>query len=119
MKSNSENPITMNTIVLAYLGDAVYEMKIREHLVKSGQLHGDILHASAVRFVNAKAQAEVIHSILDDLPEAEQALVRRAKNHKVRTRPKNVEIMDYKWATAFEALIGYYHLAKKKKNWKP
>lgn len=103
----------MNTVVLAYLGDAVFEMKIREYLVKSGQAHGDMLHASAVRFVNAKAQADVMRSLLDDLPEEEQALVRRARNHRVRTRPKNADLMDYKWATAFEALLGYYHLSGK------
>jgi ribonuclease-3 family protein len=100
----------MNTTTLAYLGDAIYELMIREHVIRKGIVHSDRLHLASVRYVRADAQAEAIREIYDSLPEDEQALVRRAKNRKISTKPKNATPMDYKWATAFEALLGYYHL---------
>jgi ribonuclease-3 family protein len=100
----------MNTSALAYLGDAVYELFIREHTIGTGQPHADRLHAASVRYVKAKAQAHIIRELFDELPEAEQALVKRARNRKSSSKPKNADPVEYKWATAFEALLGYYWL---------
>lgn len=102
----------VNTTALAYMGDAVYEQAVREHILKSGSYHVKNLHNIAVRFVKASAQAHVIKSMFDELTEEEQALVKRARNRKYTTKAKNVDPVTYKWATAFEAYIGYLYLAE-------
>ncbi len=101
----------MNTTVLAYMGDAVYEVFVREHVIASGQIHADKLHHSAVRYVKAEAQANALKQMLEKLSETELALVKRARNKKITSKPKNAEPVVYKWATAFEALVGYLHLS--------
>ena len=108
--------LTYNTITLAFLGDAVYEQFIREHLIRDGRVSGsrpDQMHRAAVKFVKATAQCENIKKIIADgrLSEDELALVKRARNHKVATKAKNASMVEYKWATAFEALLGYLYLS--------
>lgn len=103
--------LKMDTTTLAFVGDAVYEEYVREYVVECGNSKADRLHAQAVRFVNAAAQAKIMKTVFDDLPEKEQAFVKRARNKKTNTKAKNASPMDYKWATAFEALIGYYKLS--------
>jgi len=104
----------MNTTVLAYMGDAVYEVFVREYVIASGQVHADKLHHSAVRYVRAEGQAKALKKMLEDLSETELALVKRARNKKITSKPKNADPITYKWATAFEALIGYLHLSGQK-----
>ncbi|MBQ2271689.1 MAG: Mini-ribonuclease 3 [Firmicutes bacterium] len=101
----------MNPTVLAYLGDAVYEQFVRETMVLSGQVHADRLHHGAVRYVRAEGQALAIKQMFEHLTAEEQALVKRARNKKITSKPRNVDIHAYKWATAFEALMGYLHLS--------
>ena len=101
----------MDTTSLAFIGDAVYEQYVREHVIKRGPQRSDKLHNMAVRYVNAGAQAKIIKSLFNDLSEEDQALVKRARNKKTNTRAKNASPVEYKWATAFEALIGYYKLS--------
>ncbi|MDR1135352.1 MAG: Mini-ribonuclease 3 [Clostridiales Family XIII bacterium] len=101
-----------NTTVLAFIGDAAYELRIREHVILSGISHGDRLHFAAIKYVRASAQAMVMKAIFDELPEDEQWLVKRARNKKISTKPKNATPVDYKLATAFEALLGYYCISK-------
>lgn len=103
--------IKMNTDTLAYMGDAVYEVYVREQCLKSGVTNPNRLHKNAVRYVRAAAQAKAIKQLFDELPEEEQRLVKRARNHKSTSRPKNADPVEYKWATAFEALVGYLHLS--------
>ncbi len=100
----------INGTALAYIGDAVYELKIRNYLITSGKIHGDVLHKSAIKYVSAPAQAKAIKQCLDVLSEEEVGVVRRARNRKINTKPANVSPMTYKWATALEALIGYLYL---------
>lgn len=107
-------PLQMNTTVLAYLGDAVYELYIREHVIHTGKIRTDFLHRESVRYVRASAQAKIIRELFDTLPQEQQALVKRARNHKSATKPKNADPVEYKWATAFEALVGYLYLSEKK-----
>jgi ribonuclease-3 family protein len=102
----------MNTTALAYLGDAVYEVFIRERVIQTGQIHADRLHKSGVKYVCASGQAKAIKVLFSILSTEESALVRRAKNHKSATKPKNVDHVTYKWATAFEALVGYLYLSE-------
>lgn len=101
----------MNTTALAFLGDAVFETEVRHHLIKTGQVDGNRLHRAAVEFVRAESQATAIKSMLEGLSTEEQGLVKRARNKRISTKPKNADPVVYKWATAFEALIGYHYLA--------
>ena len=100
----------INTTALAYLGDAVYEVAIREYIMETGQYNADRLHTIAVRYVRAEGQAFAMKKLMEELTEEEQALVRRARNRKITSKPRNVEPITYKWATAFEAFVGYLHL---------
>lgn len=108
---DTENLAYHNTTVLAYIGDAVFELHVRKHVLESGQMNADRLHQAAVAFVRAQAQANALKSMLDGLSEIELALVKRARNKKSVTKPKNADPVDYKWATAFEALLGYLYLS--------
>lgn len=100
-----------NTTVLAYVGDAVYELYIRRHVFALGEIHADRLHQAAVKYVRAEAQADAVKALTDDLTEDEVLLVKRARNKKITSKPKNADPVIYKWATAFEALIGYLYLS--------
>mgnify|MGYP000879239160 CR=1 FL=1 len=102
----------MNTTVLAFLGDSVYETRVRKHVIDKGQVNADLLHKAAVRFVRADAQAYALKVMMDELTEEEQNLVKRARNKKISTKPKNADPVIYKWATAFEALVGFLYLSE-------
>ena len=115
-KSSMKDAFQMNPTVLAYLGDAVYEVYVRQHVMQTGQIHADCLHHSAVKYVCAQGQAKAIKKIFDRLPEEQQLLVKRARNKKFTSKSKNADAVTYKWATAFEALVGYLYLTKKEKE---
>ena len=100
-----------NTEALAYMGDAVYEQAVRQRLIEQGHSRVDLLHKTAVHYVRAEAQADIIKSIFDELDEEEQALVKRARNHRFHSKAKHADPITYKWATAFEAFAGYLYLA--------
>lgn len=108
---NKEDLRKLNTTALAYMGDAVYERDIREHILNKGIPDVNRLHRMSTMYVSAAAQAKIIKSLFDDLSEEEQKLVKRARNRKYRTKAKNADPVTYKWATAFEALIGYLYLS--------
>lgn len=108
---NKEDLRKLNTTALAYMGDAVYERDIREHILSKGIPDVNRLHRMSTMYVSAAAQAKIIKSLFDDLSEEEQKLVKRARNRKYRTKAKNADPVTYKWATAFEALIGYLYLS--------
>jgi ribonuclease-3 family protein len=107
-----KNHAYMNTTVLAFLGDSVYETYVRSHVIAAGQVNADLLHKAAVRFVRADAQASALKELMGELTEDEQGLVKRARNKKISTKPKNADPVVYKWATAFEALIGFLYLSE-------
>ena len=100
----------MNTTALAYIGDAVYEVYIRRHVLSMGSVHVDVLHQKSVEYVRADGQAAALKRIFDRLTPDEQALVKRARNHKSSSRPKSTDPVTYKWATAMEALVGYLYI---------
>lgn len=104
----------LNTDVLAYLGDAAYELFIRELMLEEGRLRANSLHRSATHYVNAHAQSDAVRGMLDELTEDEQRVVKRARNHKFHSKAKNADPITYKWATGFEALIGYLYLTGEK-----
>ena len=100
----------LNTDVLAYIGDAVFEVFIRELMLEEGRLRANSLHRSATMYVNARAQAAGVRGMLDELAEDERRIVMRARNHKITSRAKNADPRTYKWATGFEALLGHLFL---------
>jgi len=103
----------ISPLVLAYIGDSVFEVYIRTKVVNDGFIKTSKLHTLATGFVKAKAQAEAVDKIFESLTEEEQEIIRRGRNANSKTIPKNAEIADYKKATALEALIGYLFLSEK------
>jgi ribonuclease III family protein len=102
----------LSPLVLAYIGDSVFEVFIRTLVISKGNAPVHVLHKRAVDFVKAKAQSDGIHRILDSLTAQEQDIVRRGRNAKSGTIPKNADVTEYKYATGFESLIGYLYLMK-------
>lgn len=128
--SKIENPYLMNTSALAFLGDAVYELYIRDFMVNAGMIDPDAMHKACTKYVRAESQAAAIKEMMKSdsdyvpsksedqdnnpggsfLTEEEIALVKRARNHKTPNRSRSAGPVEYKLATAFEALVGYYYL---------
>jgi|SRR5690625_3223819 len=104
----------LNGLTLAYIGDAVYELYIRNYLIKQGIIKANHLHTEAVKYVSGKAQAKIIHYFLakDLLTDDEKRIVYRGRNAKSASIPKNISVQDYRYSTGFEALVGYLHLTK-------
>jgi ribonuclease III family protein len=107
------NAATINTTALAYIGDGVYEIFVRKMMVSRGWAAADHLHRETVKYVRAESQAYAVKKINDMLTPEEQDLIRRARNRKSVTKPKNADPISYKLATALEALIGYLFLTDK------
>ncbi|MDR5659928.1 ribonuclease III domain-containing protein [Serpentinicella sp. ANB-PHB4] len=105
-KSESEVKM-MSPLVLAYVGDAIFEVHVRNYLIARNNVSVHQLHKLATTYVKAKAQSKIISELDQRLKDEERAIVRRGRNQKTGTTPKNADIMDYKYATGFEALIGY------------
>lgn len=99
----------VSSLALAYLGDAVLEIYIREYVIRMGKTKIDQLHRSAVKFVNAKAQSFIYDSIQSLLSDDEMVILRKGRNAK-KNIPKNVEMVDYRKSTGVEALLGYLFL---------
>lgn len=102
----------LNALALAYMGDAVYEQAVREHLLRSGRVRPNILHKEATQYVSAKSQATILKEMLasEFLTEEEQAIMRRGRNAKSGSVPKNTNVGTYKSSSGFEAVVGYLHL---------
>lgn len=104
----------LNSLALAYMGDAVYEIYIRQHLLSLGSVRPNQLHNKAKSYVSAKAQSKVAHAFIENdcLSEEEVAVLKRGRNAKSGTIPKNTDVQTYRYSTAFEALIGYHYLLR-------
>lgn len=103
----------MNPLVLAFIGDAVYEVFIRSYLVSDNKprpVHR--LHKEAVSYVKAHAQSEYIKKIESILSEEEHWIFKRGRNAKSGTVPKNANVQEYRMATGFEAVIGFLYLTE-------
>ena len=102
----------INSLVLAYLGDTIYEDYIREYLIRSGISNVNDLQSASIKYVSAKAQAEILKRLMNEsfFDEEELTIIKRARNHKSISHPKNCDIVTYRYATGFEALIGYLKL---------
>ncbi len=102
-------------LALAYIGDAVYELMIRTHVVSHGSMQVNKMHKKSASLVKAQTQAELIKILEPELTPLEHAAYKRGRNAKRVSPAKNQSITDYRRATGFEALMGYLYL---KKEWK-
>ena len=96
-------------IVLAYLGDAVFELLVRTSMVTGGKRRIKDIHLDTVQIVNAESQAKALRGVFDDLNDEEKDIVRRGRNAK-STPPRHADNGDYRMSTGFEALLGYLYL---------
>ncbi len=103
-------PEELPALVLAYIGDAVYELTVRGYLVSTGLIKVHQLHDETVKYVNAAAQAKILRSLEGRLTGVEEAIVRRGRNAKSPHVPRGAGVVEYRHSTALEALIGYLHL---------
>ena len=105
---------SMNVITLAYLGDSVYEVYIREYLISKGIVYVVDLQNEAIKYVSAKSQAKILDYLVNNnyLSEEEVNIVKRGRNYKRDSHPKNTDIITYKKSTGFECLVGYLYLSK-------
>lgn len=114
LSTNEDNrlnrPGDLSAIVLAYIGDAVYELAVRSHLVNAGLARVNQLHGKTVKCVNAGAQAKVLEALEGSFTEEEAAVVRRGRNAKSSHVPRGTGMIEYRRSTAFESLIGYLYL---------
>ena len=102
----------LSPLVWAYVGDSVYEMFIRTHLVNTSNVKPHKLHMESIKYVKAKAQADILKSLQEKLSDEEKDIVRRGRNTENHHVAKNANLADYAQSTGFEALIGYLYLTK-------
>lgn len=112
------NPLEINVLVLAYIGDCVYENYVRHFLVNKGIGNVNDLQTESIKYVSAKAQASFLNEMIDNsfFTEEEISVIKRARNYKSNSHPKNTDIITYKHATALEAIIGYLDIIDNKKR---
>ena len=110
------NALEVNVLVLAYLGDTIYENYVRKFLINKKIGNVNDLQKEAVNYVSAVNQAKFLQKLMEEdfFSEEEMSVIKRARNYKSNSHPKNCDIVTYKHATALEALIGYLDLIGKK-----
>ena len=106
------NLLEVNVLVLAYMGDTIYEDYIRKYLITKGIGNVNDLQTEALKYVSAINQAKFLTEMIDNnyLSLKELDIVKRARNYKTTSHPKSCDIVTYKYATGLEALIGYLYL---------
>ena len=114
MEEYGKNPRELSPLVLAYIGDAVYELLSRTKVLKDfGNTPVDKMHSRNREIVRAGGQNKLYHKIENLLNDEEAAVFRRGRNAKTFTMPKNADLMEYKCATGIEAVFGYLYLSGK------
>ena len=108
----------MNILVLAYIGDVVYENYVRHFLINKKIGNVNDLQTESIKYVSARAQAKFLEELIssDFFTEDEVSVIKRARNYKSNSHPKNTDVITYKIATGFEALIGFLYLEKNEKR---
>jgi ribonuclease-3 family protein len=104
------SPEHISPLALAYIGDAVLELYVRTYLVHSGKQNVNALHKKAIQYVNASAQANLLRKLEESLSEEEMVIAKRGRNAKSGHIPKNADMLDYRYSTGLECLIGYLYL---------
>lgn len=110
LKEMECDPKSLSPLTLAYIGDCVFELLVRERLVCIANRSVNELHKLSVAQVRADAQAAAVRRIMPMLTEAEEAVFKRGRNAKSGHTPKNQTEGDYHYATGFEALFGYWYI---------
>ena len=112
------NVLEINVLVLAYLGDTIYENYVRHFLINKGIGNVNSLQIESINYVSAKAQAKFLEELInkDFFTEEEISVIKRARNYKSNSHPKNTDIITYKHATSLEAVIGYLDMIGNKKR---
>lgn len=105
-----ENPEQLSPLALAYIGDAVLELYVRRYLIHSGLQNVNTLHKKAVQYVNASTQANLLRNLEESLSEEEMTIAKRGRNAKSGHIPKNADVIDYRFSTGLECLIGFLYL---------
>ena len=114
-KSMGLEPVDVRTyspLVLAYIGDAVYELMIRSKVINHGSMQVNKMHKHSAALVKASAQAQLIKALQEELTEEELAAYKRGRNAKSATRAKHATMIDYRMATGLEALVGWLFLTE-------
>lgn len=108
----------INSLVLAYLGDSIYEIYVRKYLINKGICKVKDLQKESIKYVSANSQATFLHSMIDNdfFSDSELRIITTARNHKNNHKPRNCDIITYKYATGLEALIGYLYLNEENKR---
>lgn len=112
-KKTSEQIQFIQPLVLAYIGDVVYEVYIRNYIIHRYSGSVNHLHRISTKFVKAGAQSKIVHALESFFSEEEWTMIKRGRNQKSGSTPKNASITDYKYATGFETLIGYLYLIER------
>lgn len=104
-----------NSLVLAYIGDAIYEVLVRKYLIDKNFVKVNDLQKYALNYVSAKNQALFLKELLDNnfFTSDEIEIIKRARNTKTHSKPKNCDILTYKHATALESVFGYLYMNNK------
>ena len=112
LKKDEQEVNMMPPLTWAYIGDCVYELYIRTKLINETYMKPHALHIESIKYVKASAQSEILKRIYNDLTEEEKDIVRRGRNAENHHLPKNANVQEYMYATAYEALLGYLYLTK-------
>lgn len=109
------NVLEINVLVLAYLGDTIYENYVRKYLISKNIPNVNKLQKEAIKYVSAVNQARFLQELMNNnfFFDDEINVIKRARNYKSSSHPKNCDIVTYKHATALEAVIGYLSLSNK------
>ena len=118
IEKNEDEINMLSPLTWAYIGDCVYELYVRTKLVNTTNLKPHKLHIESVKYVKANSQAEILKNIYDKLTEEEKNIVRRGRNTQNHHLPKNSNVQEYSYSTAFEALIGFLYLTNKNERLK-
>lgn len=112
------NLMEINSLVLAYIGDSVYELSVRKHIVEQKINKVNNLQSELKKYVSATSQSLLLNKMMENdmFDEEELCVLKRARNSKVKSHPKNTDILTYKHATSLEALIGYLYLKEDHKR---
>ena len=118
MTKKAQDYLQLNGLALAYVGDAIYEVYIRDFLIRQGVTKPNKLHRMATNYVSAKGQCFLMQELLtaELLSEEEITMYKRGRNAKSHTSAKNADITTYRVATGFESLMGYLHLTDEKER---
>lgn len=106
-------PKEYSPLVLAYIGDSVFDMLVRTMLIKQANCPVNALHKKAKKYVSAASQAKMFERLTEAANEEETAVLKRGRNAKSFTKAKNASVIDYRHATGLEALFGYLYLSGK------